>query len=880
MSSPSHIPPPWPEKFLAWYCAADLHEEVSGDLLEVFEYTAREEGLTKARRQYFWQVLTFCNYSTIRGRNPRSWVFIYPAMFRNYLLITVRQFSRNLTHALINLFGLAIGIAACLLIALFIRYERSFDGFHTQKENLYRLCEVQSWDGILPQKVALSMYPMGPTLTEDYADIEAFTRVNKWDEVDVYLDEEKRFIKDVFWVDSSFLDLFDFPLLAGDPRTVLDAPGNIVVTETMARNLWGSTDVMGEQLVLKPEEDMIVPLQVVGIMPDAPENSHLQFSVLFSNNSLPAAVDSNRMNRWGNNWLVTYLKLRPNADIAALEQEFPAYLEKYMGEEGAEGYDLFLQSLEEVHLGSSEITHDYQNYHKFDGSYLGIFSMLGLFIVVIASINFTNLTIAKATQRAMEVGVRKTIGATRGTLSNQFLVESGLYAFTAMILGLFITALVLPYFSELSERPLTLMTLLQPSWLLSILGGTLGIGLLAGLYPALVMAGFRVIQALKGEIYFRNRRLSLQNLLVVVQFAVAGTMIVGTILTVRQLNYMIDSDPGFDRSQVVLLPYNEQVHENFVGMRKELLGIPGVEAITASGQRLGGNIHQTGFQVRQEDTAAMGMAISHLLVDHEYIDFYGIEILEGRSFDPTLPGDSVNKYIVNEAFVKEIGAENPIGMDVRLPWNEDWGQIIAVVKNFNYDSYHNGINPLVLSVQDWWHSELSIRIDPAALPGVLNEIETAWQATGTDRPFRYEFLDEHFDEMYRADEQLSKVVAIVAGLAMLVAILGLFGLVAYAVERRTKEIGIRKVLGARTQDVFWLFSKRVALLVGVGMLLASVAGWYLVQDWLTGFAYRIDIGADAFVLAALLLFGLALATTGLLCLRVARGNPADSLRYE
>ncbi|MEM9985636.1 MAG: ABC transporter permease, partial [Bacteroidota bacterium] len=774
-------PPRWAERFLRWYCATDLYEEVAGDLEESFYQTYHEKGKAAANRHYGFLVLSFFNLSTIRGRQPKELALsVQTAMLRNYFLIAWRQMIREKAYAAINLLGLALGIATCILVALFVSYEYRFDDFHANKKDLYRLCEEQSWGGIIPQQVALSMYPMGPSLTQDYAEIEAFTRVNQWTQFKMEVGTDIHYADKVLWVDSSFLDLFTFELIHGNGPTALDQPGSVILTESLARRIFGRIDVMGELIEINPDPQTRIDLQVMGVCPDAPANSHLQFDMLLSLNSWPKEVDERRMTNWGGNWLTTYLKIRPGTDLAALEKNFPSFLEKYMGEdEEAEeggpihGYKLFLQPLTEVHLGSTDITHDYLNYRKFDGSYLNIFVMLGIFILGIATVNFTNLTTARSMKRSLEVGVRKTIGATRRTLGTQFVVESILYALIALGIAMVLVLIALPYFRELSGRPLSLLTLLRPDWLLGMLGSTLFIGWLAGLYPAQIMSRFDVVRSLKKSIWVRSQRVSVQDLLVVGQFAVAGIMIGGTLLTLRQLNYMMEFDPGFEREQVMLIPYNDRnLDQNFTQFREEVKVIPGVLDLTASGQRLGSNIHQTGVMYRGEDTAAVGFAASHLMIDHEFVQFYDIELLAGRNLDASRASDSTRAFIINESMLAYLGweLEEAIGQDMALSFNsENWGKVVGVVRDFHYNSLHHGINPLIMSVQDWWHQEISVRVDSRSLATLLPEIEQAWLDTGTERPFTYEFLDEHFAALYEDDRRLSEVVSIVATLAILVA---------------------------------------------------------------------------------------------------------------
>ena len=874
-------PPRWAARFLAWYCADDLYEEVAGDIEEVCQQRFEAAGPAAARRTYGWLVLRFFNLSTIRGREPRPASIIPFGMYKNFFRVALRQSWRHKTHTAINLLGLSLGIAACLLVGLFAQYEWGFDQQAPRMQDLYRLCEVQTFPGMASQEVALSMYPMGPTLQQDFPQVETFSRVNLWGEVVFWEDTISHRVTQVAWVDSAFLEMTGFSLIKGNAETVLAQPGSLVLTENLARRLFGRVDVVGEALALELQPGERVPVQVRGVLADIPNQSHLQFQALLSLNTVPETVQAERMNNWRNNWLVTYLRLKPGVKPETLEAGFPDYIQRYGGEQANDFYKLFLQPWNDIHLGSTGITHDYQNHQKFSRRYLQVFLLLGLFILIIATINFTNLTAARAGQRVREVGVRQAVGATRGLISLQFLAESVLFTLFAFCLALLITQAALPYFAQLSERPLSLGALARPIWLLGLPLAILGLGLLGGAYPAGIMTRMKTISSLRGIHIQPQRRVTLQQVLVVLQFAVAAATVTGTFLAVGQLRYMTQKDPGYDREQVLLLAYNSrEIDAAFPVLRQAILQIPGVMGVTASGQRLGSNIHQTGFLARGEDTAVVQTTISHLLVDHDYPDFYGLEFLAGRTFDAGRQEDSVRAFVINEALARELGWDDPIGKEVRLERVDSWGRVIGLVRDFHYNSLHHPINPMAMSVQDWWHEEISVRVDVEQLSSILPQMQTAWEATGTSQPFEYSFLDTHFQALYRSDTQLSEVAGIVAGLVLVVALMGLFALMAFAVEKRTKEVGVRKVLGASGQDIFWLFGRSVVVLVSLALLLALPLTWWAMDTWLAGFAFRVSHGLWPYATTTGALLLLALGTTTILATRTARANPADSLRYE
>jgi putative ABC transport system permease protein len=394
------------------------------------------------------------------------------------------------------------------------------------------------------------------------------------------------------------------------------------------------------------------------------------------------------------------------------------------------------------------------------------------------------------------------------------------------------------------------------------------------------MASFQPVKALKGKVFLRNQRFSLQNALVVLQFVIAIAMIVGTLLTTRQLRYMIDMDPGFNTDQVMLLPAYREIIEKYEPFKNALSQQTAIKGITASGQRLGGNIHQMGIRFKV-DTATQNLAISHVNVDYDFIDFYGIELKEGRSFSKEFSTDAQHGFIINERLAKKMGVANPVGMPMKFGWQEEWGKVIGLAKDFNYNSLHHDINPLAMSVQpDWGFSEVSIRVDPKELQSALPRIKAQWETTGTDHPFDYEFLDTHFAELYRTDQQVSQVVAIIAGLAILIACMGLFGLVSVSAEKRTKEIGIRKVLGASIPDVLFMLSKGVAAMVLIAFAISVPLTWWFMDDWLSSFAYRVPVGAGVFIAAGALTLWVALSTISYLAYKAAKRNPIEALRYE
>lgn len=789
-------------------------------------------------------------------------------MLKNYLKIAIRNLWKHKGYTAINVMGLAIGMAACLLILIFVQNERSYDAFHSKKDRLYRLNEIQSFPGISPQHVALSMYPMGPSMKADYPEVEEFVRFAGGPNV-LQVDGVNRTVSASRRVDPSFFDMFDFPVLQGDRETLLQEPNTVVLTASTARALYGTTDVLGRQLTGGAQVH-----EVVGVLADVPQQSHLQFDVLFG---FTPQVDERQMQNWGSNWLVTYLQLAPGADQKALEAKFPEFKARYLNEQSQNFYELYLQPLMDVHLGSMGVTHDYRNWQKFDRTYVYIFGMLAFFVLVIASINFMNLSTARSATRAKEVGVRKAIGAHRQHLTQQFLGESVVLAIGALVVAVAITVLALPALNNISQRDLSVLTLATPLYLSAIVGITLLVGVLSGVYPALVLSSFDAVHVLKGVALGRGRKSPFRNVLVVTQFAIAIALIVGTTFTLQQLNFMKNRDIGFTRDHVLLVPMSNMANENYELLKEELRRDPNILDATASSQRLGNNLHQTGVRIEGEEE---GVSTSRVSVDANYLDFYGIEMLAGRSFEEDREADRAYSFVVNEAFASERNWDEAVGKRMGYGWRDSLGVVIGVAKDFNYNSLHHKVEPLIMSMEGFGFSELSVRLDASHLNEGIASVERIWNGIVTDRPFSYEFLDEHFSYLYQSDQQVSRVVGIIAGLAIIIACLGLFGLAAITTEQRTKEIGIRKALGATVGGLVLLLSRDFTQLIGVAFLIAAPVTYFVVADWLSGFAYRIDIGWGVFLFAGVLSLGIALLTVSYRAIRAARANPVKALRYE
>ncbi len=798
-------------------------------------------------------------------------------MIKNYLAIAIRNLRQNPLYSFINTLSLAIGLAACIIIYLFVADEKNFDAFHTKGKSIYRLDEVQTFPGTNAQKVALSMPGMAPALKREFPEVKSFVRFWIPSKQLVIKDDTKLLIEKIAVADSTLMDVFDFPLLQGDAATCLDQPKTILLTEETALKFFKSTAEAMNNTITWREKDY----KITGILKDLPENTHLQFDAVASMVTF-SSEDKNFNDQWGGNWMNTYLWLEQNADVKAMEGKFPAFLSRHMSDPKINDYyKMYLQSLSDVHLGSTDIEHDYNNYRKFNGSYLNVFYVIGGFILLIAAVNFMNLTTARASHRWKEIGVRKTVGAKKAQLFSQFIFESILLAGMALVLAFVLDLLFVPLLNNLLGRKLDFISFFSPVQVVMILVGAFALGILTGIYPSFYMTSFNMSKVLKGG-NSREGKSIFRSSLVVVQFGLAIAMIVSTLVVTQQLSFMRNADIGFDKDQIMLVSMNQDANKQFETFKEELLKNTVIKGVTASGQRLGNNFHQWGFKVKA-DTGVMQITPSNVNVDYDYLKVYGIEIKEGRGFSKDFKTDNGKAFIINETFAKELGLKETVGTPAGHDWyhNDSLGTIIGVVKDFNFNSLHYKVNTLEMVVHpEWGYDEMSIKIEKGRTEEGIALVKEQWSKFVPNYPFDYSFLDEHFELLYRSDKQMSSVVTTMACLAILISCMGLFGLAAITTEKKTKEIGIRKALGASESQITFLLSRGFAVLILVSFVIISPITYYSLQKWLEGFAYRVNVNPLWFLVGGLLSLAIGLLTISYHTLRSAKANPVKALRYE
>ena len=799
-------------------------------------------------------------------------------MIKNYLKIAWRNIWKNKVFSAINIIGLSVGMAACIVIMLFVSYEKSFDNFHTK--NIYKLDEVQKFPGMVSsQKVGLSMFPMGPTLQADYPEVKNFTRIRWQEKFQLTFGEKRVFIPEAFFVDTTFLNIFDFKLIKGDRNTALLKQHSVVLTEETAQKIFGNADPIGKTITHYGGDT--TSYSVTGIAANPPKNSHLQFDALFSFNT---TFKPWMINNWGGNWLDTYLVLAPNTDVRAFEAKMPAYLKKHMKGDGWKYYELFYLPLKDIHANSATIGLDYLNYQKFDKNLTNLFLAIALIVLVIACINFINLSTARSAERAKEVGIRKSIGAYRFQLAIQFLGETVMLALIALVFAFALVEIALPFINNLSHRDLSLPIFSNPGITLLIIGCTAIVGLISGIYPAAYLSSFNPVTVLKGSIQTGKNKGMLRNILVVGQFTSAIFLMIATVLVVKQLYFMQHQDPGFSKDQVVTVPLNMVSPAKYDLLKQQLLTSNLVKGVTAAQDNLGSHLDQSGIEFRPSDAPKRQLTATRLITDADYLKLYKIKLLMGKNFSGEKPQEG-REYIINEALAKELlkdQPKKPLSSLIGQTFGYDsLGTIKGIAKNFNFNSLHYKIETLfMLSYKGDGFSTMSIKINGGETSKAVDFIKNTWKSTVPDIPFEYQFLDDHFNEVYQVDDQVSKIVGILAGLIIIISCLGLFGLASYSAEKRIKEIGVRKVLGASVQNITLLLSKNFLKLVVIANVIAWPIAWFVMYNWLQDFAYRISIQWWIFVVAGIISILIAFFTVSFQSIKAAVTNPVKSLRSE
>lgn len=803
-------------------------------------------------------------------------------MLQNRLKVAYRSLVKDKLFFGINLFGLSIGITCSLLVLLYVQDERAYDQHHERGDRIYRLGAEYTISGQV-DRYANVPRPIGPTLQQDYPEIEQYARirplnmitnelilVSRPDETDLNFAE-----RHIVAADSTVFDLFTFPFIQGNPQTALNGPNKAILTERMAQKLYGDEDPIGQQISINNQTSY----EVTGIVQDPPHSSHFQFDIMVSWATFHAEAD---LQRWIGGHVYTYVLFPENHDVNAFLAKWPAFFDTYMKgtfDRFSGSFDLILQPLRDIHLHS-----DLQWEYRANGNVTSLYflSVIGLFILIIACINYTNMATVQATSRAKEVGVRKVMGAHKKTLVRQFLSESLLMAFLSLIVSGLLIALVLPVFNELADKAFRFYALLaNPLLVLSALGITLLVGLFSGLYPAFYLSKLLPISALRGTYRTGKKRALFRQALTTTQFAISVIIIISTLVVYDQLDYTRSKGLGFDKDHVLVVNlWGDFTEDKLLTARNALLQHPDILKTAASPNVLGEALNHTAFEIEVTPGEWLDQSFQFLEMDHDFIDLMGMQVVDGRSFDRAMATDSTQAVMINEATVQEFGWDDPVGKRVRFPGSEQTLEVIGVVEDFHAGSLHHTIEPVVMWLAGPENGKLYIKMTGNNLLQTLDFVEATWAELEPDFPIDYTFLDANLERLYSADIKLGQIFGYCAVIAILIACLGLIGLTAFTTAQRAKEIGTRKVLGASIGSIVTLLSRQFVLIVIVANVMAWPAAYFLMEAWLQNFAYQTSLSVMTFLVAGLVVFLIGLGVVSFQSIKAAVANPVDVLRYE
>jgi len=818
-------------------------------------------------------------------------------MFKNYLKIALRNIGRHKGYSFINIAGLAIGMAVCILILMFVRAELSYDTHHEHKDRIYRI--ERQWfaaDGSVRGELCSVAPSFIPLLEEEFPEMEHIVRMYGSGDTLITFGENNFVEERLYFAEHDIFEVFTIPVVKGNPQTSLKDPNSIVLSESMVQKYFGDEDPMGKVMkVGSSREDY----QVTGVMKDMPENSHIHFNFLASFITLKGRYPYYRdesdyffgSSNFSDNVTYTYMRLAWDADSGEVAARIPGFIDRHLPTYESESGDiiypsqwnnLILRKVTDIHLHSHTNNELEANS---DIRYVTLFTLIAIFILIIACINFMNLSTARAVKRAREVGLRKVVGANRRLLTAQFLGESLLIALLAMALALALVSILLPYFSAFSGHELSLGLLTNAVGFLILAGVFLITGLAAGLYPAVYLSAYKPATILRGELTRGTRGAIMRKVMVVFQFAISAALIISVGVVFKQMRFLQNANLGFQRENIVLIPSDSVVLQNWQEIKNELLKNPRILAATLSKRAPSGRLLDApGFRAQiNEEMVDGSFSMPHNRVEHDFFKTYSMKIVAGRDFSMDFPTDENEAFILNETAVRRLGLKSPedavgLPMETRAPNLS--GRVIGVVADFNYESLHHEIVPMLTYIRVGQTNTVSMRIAAGNIQETIAYVQGIWDRFHPGYPVSYTFLDDRLNALYRNEMRMMEMFGYFSMLAIFIACLGLFGLASFTTEQRTKEIGVRKVLGATVSKIIILLSREFAKWVLVANIIAWPIAYFVMNTWLDNFAYRINIGWTAFILTAMLTSMIALLTVSYQSVKAALANPADSLRYE
>ena len=803
-------------------------------------------------------------------------------MFRNYLKIALRNIIKHKGFTFINVVGLAIGIACSILIFIFVRFELSYDTFHEKADHIYRVA-VRASIGDTKIHQTYSSAITFLKLLEDFPEIETGVKFLRLGRVPIRLDERTFYESRFFAVDSVFYDIFTIPLIHGDPKSVLTEPNTMVLTESTALKYFGELDVVGRILTANFSNDRgQVDFEITGVSEDVPNNSHFHYDLLVSSTSFPSRINNTG---WTANNFISYVVLKAGTSKTDVEEKLKEFTRKYMGgdrfdEWVAKGnyWEYFLQPVTEIHLNS-----DLNGEFEANGNemYVKIFSVISIIILLIACINFMNLSTAKSSLRAMEVGLRKVVGSNRNRIMGQFLSESVLLSFISLALGILIVEILLPQYRNLVGRQIDMHYFDNAMVIPSLILLGLVVGIVSGSYPAFVLSSFKPVTVLKGERRDSKSGLWIRNGLILFQFTISILLIIGTLTVYQQLKYFQNIKLGFDKEQVLVIRNPGSLGNNVNIFKDVLRNQNGIEDVSGSNTLPGRSFSNWGFGAEGVDE---NFTLNTCVCDYDFLKTLKLELVEGRFFSREFGTDS-SAAVLNTKALELLGWDDPIGKRINN-WSRNRGNftVIGVIEDYHYESLHQEIRPMALFLSGGYYqnteSYITVRLKTEHISEIIKDVETIYNRFAPNMPFEYSFLDQDYDNLYVNEKQTRKLFMIFSFLAIFIACLGLFGLASFVADRSTKEIGIRKVLGASVPGLIGLLSMNLTRWVLLSNIIAWPVAWFAMNRWLQNFAYRISIGIWIFFVSGLLALIIALLTVSYQAIKAAMGNPVDALRYE
>ncbi len=808
-------------------------------------------------------------------------------MLKNYVKVALRSLRKQAVYSCVNIFGLAVGLTCFILIGLFVRFELSYDGFHEKADRIYRVAKESPTERFLGKTVSTATpEPLSGTLMEEFPEIEYVTQISKAHSLIEYGDNG--FYEDGLYASEHFLEVFSFPLIRGDKQTALVNPNSIVITESLASRLFGNRDPVGESLTIytlssESRNDSKI-MQVTGVAKDVPANSHFTFDYLVPPSSSHEL--SMWVGRWNSNSYLTYASLHPDHSLPEFKTKLAMLADQHLGQleyfqENPEAMVTFFpQALKDIHLHSDA---SYELGVNGDIRYIYVFSAIALLILFIACINYINLATARSATRFMEVGVRKAMGAHRKQLIGQFMSEAIIPSLLALLIAFWLVILLLPAFNTLTGQEINLDFAEQGIFLLFLIGLGLLVGILAGSYPALMLSSFHPVSMMKGMLQRKAGSIPLRDALVVVQFVVTIALMTGAIVIQRQLHFIQSSNTGIDRDQVLMIEIEDRtLHDDRYALLKQtLLSNPGVLGVTAA-QTNPTNLLSAGVANDWEGRAeGQQLTVYRSIIQHDFVDVFGLELVEGRDFSEEIPSDAREGWLINESLKTQLGWENAVGKSFNFHGRE--GQITGVLKDFNIHSFHHEIAPLAMFIDSgWWFPfrRVFVKVDAERIPQTIAFLEQTMGDFSPSYPLVYSFLDDAYDNMYQTEARLATIVNYFTILALLIACLGLLGLAAFTAQQRTKEIGVRKVLGASLPDILVLLSKDYVRMVLIAFLVAVPIAYVIISRWLEGYAHQVTLGVGTFLMAGAVVLVISWLTVSYQSMRAAIADPVKSLRHE